>query len=233
MPYYRRRPRYYRRRRPNLLRWPVGGSGFPSQKIVRFRFHDTYALSSTAALTVQAVGANDPFAPSPASPSHQPMGWDFWAQLYGSYVCISSKCTCRFTWAGPIAGAWPGNVLVGLGLQDNLAVGPGAWTINNIAETGRYRWNTIPCNSAAGGDNQKLLSETWSAKRWFGISNISDNVDRIGNVVTASPPELAYYSIIVGNPIAGAAFGSNVNMQIETTVEYLVMFSEPQDLVQS
>ena len=61
-----------------------------------------------------------------------------------------------------------------------------------------------------------VVSKTFSAKKFFNVANVLDNISRIGAPRTANPSEKAFFA-----------------MSILVTVEYIVVFSEPRELAQS
>lgn len=68
----------------------------------------------------------------------------------------------------------------------------------------------------------------YSAKKFWNIKDIKDNIDKLGSTVSTSPGENAYYQIYVQ-----AYNGATINLNCKVVMEYAVLFTEPKDVVPS
>lgn len=219
-------PRYYRRRRtPLYRRYPVGGFGFPAQKIVPMRYQQSFLAgpSPSVVRTLNYWRAGSIYDPDFTGGGHQPLGHDQWAPFYDHYVVVSSKASIT---VGLNVGQ-PGRAInFGIFLADATgAIGD----FRPIMESGRGGWSTIAAGAYAGSDNQKSVSAYFSAKDFYGVSNISDNVDRLGAQYGADPTEDAYFAVWTETADQNVANEATA-LTITLTINYLVYLSEPKTL---
>jgi len=75
------------------------------------------------------------------------------------------------------------------------------------------------------------LTKGYSAKKFYNITNIGDNIDRLGAGILANPSEEACFSVFAG-PTPGSATDIGT-VYVTVSIDYIVMFSEPKEQVQS
>ncbi len=211
-----------RRARRRSSRYSAGVlSGFPRSKIVRLRYVDTHTLDANAAtLSTKLYRCNSIYDPQYAVGGQQPLGHDQWATFYAHYVVIGAKITTQFTTA-------TGNIGVanacGIFLSASASI---PTTLVNMLEQG----NTVSRAQPLSGINMRTLSRGFSAKKFFNVTNVKDNTDRLGAAFGADPDEDAYFCVFVG---AIDATANTPPVNCITTIDYLVVVSEPKQLLQS
>lgn len=82
-----------------------------------------------------------------------------------------------------------------------------------------------------GGRGSQRIASKFSCKQFFKIANPSDNTERVGAQMGASPTETADYVLWVQS-FGGTPPGDNT-IYVNVTIDYAVIFGEPKDLVQS
>jgi len=241
MPYVRRRPykrvkkasrryarkakRYSRRKLPfrsqTLIR-----TGFPRTTMVKLRYVEGVSINAAAAqLGSHFFRANSCYDPNYTGGGHQPLNYDLWAQLYNHYVVVGAKCTAYFH---DDNNASSQGVMFGISLTDDhiTTADPGL-----LMEQGttNYRFgNGGPADNAGRG---LKCTKYFSAKKFFNITNITDNTQRLGAGVTSDPTELAFFNIFCGHTPGSA---SDLAAHLVTVIiEYIVIFSEPKEQAQS
>lgn len=216
-----------RRNPPNRLRLqkilPVG---FPKTTMVKLRYVDSVYLDPTTSTVAQYVmSANSLFKPQVAIGGHQPMNFDQWAQLYNHYTVVGAKITCT-AHSGAVSNA--DGCFIGVNLQDDTSLSTDPST---ILEQGLTRYKFFNQTYAAGAGNGRTVSKTFSAKKFFNITNILDNTGRLGAGVGASPTEQAYFIIMVGPPPTSTVDISSILVTYK--IDYICVFAEPKGQPQS
>jgi len=224
---YRKRKSSYKRKskmpfRPqNLVRL-----GFPKTTMVRLRYVDFCTLDGGAGTCAQAIfKANGCFDPRTAIGGHQPMGFDQWSTFYNHYVVVGSKIRAHLGTGGvtPLNGA-----IFGINLNDDVTM---STDVTTIMEQGLSKFNKQNFHPSAGAGRGFVATSKFSAKKFFNITNVTDNINRIGSQTTADPTDLANYIVWFGAPPGDLTDMTSINATI--IIEYLVVFSEPRDLAQS
>jgi len=236
-----RRPSYKRRRNVKRRRNGKGKkrvglsrvaqfSGFPSNKIVRMRYAERISMApeNVASFAFYNFSANNAFDPNRSGTGHQPMGYDQWSGFYNHYVVVGSKITVKFIPQTPTSSENE-TVICGVKLTDDttpVITSGSLW--ENISERGFSRQIMIPNTNAI---RPVTTSAKYSAKKFFNVTNVKDNLTRIGATVSSSPTDEAIYQVWF-------ASATDVNlpgyiMHALVQIDYLVVFSEPKDIAQS
>lgn len=215
--YYARKRKYYKRPRLTSMGTP---SGMPTTRIAKLRWCQEGTIASTSgAFTTRAYNANSIFDTNGSG--GQPMGRDQWALLYNHYVVIGAKIRIYIE----AAAANTIGMMIGTQLNDDATL-----TYTDIegaieARKGRFCQLGLP----TGGAAKCKISANFSAKKFFNITNMKDNYDRLGAAIGASPSELACF-ILWQQSLDGA---TTTNANITVIIDYIVLFSEPADLARS
>jgi len=207
--------RRYRRRRLTMTGIP---SGMPVQRIAKLRYVETASVSSTlGVLSAYVFYASSIFDPNYTTTGHQPMGRDQWATLFNHYVVLGSKISVKFipdnTTTSPMA--------VGVYLHDDFTV---PYTNSNDyieARRGSYRLQ-------APGQNEQLnrpVTSYYSAKKFFNVKDVKDNIDRLGAPMAANPAENGFFHVW-----AQTLDNSTDSVRFCATIDYIVLFSEPKSI---
>lgn len=193
--------------------------GFPANKVVRMRYHEVLNQpigATQSSFFYKANGLNDPRV---AAGGHQPLGHDQWNQFYNHYVVLGSKAT--FTITGTTNAAPLDTILLSAYISDDTTI---PTDVNTLIESGRAEHTLLPAYNAM---NQRQVKSMYSAKNFFNIKDIADNLTRLGAAFGAEPPELAFHSINLTNI---SLQGTNTEVCITVQIDYVVLLSEPIDL---
>jgi len=193
-------------------------SGMPTTRRAVLRYSDQISITSTAGVLGSYVfRSNSCHDPDYSSIGHQPMGWDQWKLLYNHYVVVGAKITC--TVLSDTLGQSP--FVCGVYLSDNVSLPYTSWYGYKEARKGTQKL----FNGGAGNTHSQSVVSKFSAKKFYNIKDIKDNMDRLGALVDDNPSENAYFTI----------YYQQVNTVTDTknilvTVDYIVDFSEPKNL---
>jgi len=223
---FRRKARFLRRVRGPFRNQSLIRTGFPRTTMVKLRYVEGVTINAAAAqVGYHYFRANSVYDPNYTGGGHQPMNFDLWAQLYNHYVVVGAKCTAYFH---DDNNASSQGVLFGIALTDDHITTSDASTIMEQGTTTYRMGNGGPADNS--GKGLKVVRK-FSAKKFFNITNINDNIARLGAGVTSDPTELAFFSIFCGHTPGST---SDLAAHLVTVVlEYLVIFSEPKEQGQS
>lgn len=214
----RRRPRN-RRRRVNNANYMGFVSGMPKVRRAYLRYADTVSLTSTVgALGLYQFRANSVQDPDLTSTGHQPMGYDQWAALYNHYVVVGAKITIKSLATAQVA---PYGAIMGCYISDDTSF-PYS-TPDGFIESKRGSWRTLTQQR-----NAVSFTTKFSSKRFFNVTDIKDNLSRLGATVSGNPSDVAIFNIWY------ADLNNNSTSQLAmVTIDFVVDFFEPKDMVQS
>lgn len=222
---YRKKRKYNKKRKNNIFRpQRLLKVGFPKTTVVKLRYCEYINLDpGVATIAKHVFGANDCFDPNATGVGHQPYGFDQWSQLYNHYTVIGSRITAQFS---NTSGSTIGLNYCGINLSDDATT---TSSIDHMLEQGLTKYKMIAGNSGQS-NAMKTVSCNYSAKKFFNITNISDNQDRLGTVTSASPGERANFVVWIGsaNPAIDQA-----DFEVMVKIDFIVMFGEPKELPQS
>lgn len=195
--------------------------GFPTNRVVKMRYCQQDLLTSTSgALITKLFKANSIFDPDQAVGGHQPLGYDQWSAFYNHYVVIGSKINFEVAWSAGTTTP----VTVGVYLSDDTSLA--GTTALELQEQGKSR-NLVLAPSLS--NPTRSLNLGYSAKKFFNVNDIKDNLDRLGAEFSSDPGELAYFAIYMESTDEG----STSSVRVVTTIDYIVIMSEPKELPQS
>jgi len=197
---------------------------FPKTTVVRHRYVTAFSINPVLANAgYHWFRANSMFGPDFTASGHQPLGFDQWSTFYNHYIVLGSKIKATFSLAA--TGTEVGSIMVAGILLSDAASGPS--DVTTLVEQGNANKKYSYFNLT---DRPKTVSKGYSAKKFFNIANVSDNVTRIGAPVTAHPPESAYYGVFVGN--ANTSIDCP-NILVMVQIDFITLYSEPKILPQS
>lgn len=200
------------------------GPAFSNSQIVKLKYVERISMNpAIGVFSIYNFRANSLYDPNLSGTGHQPLGYDQWSAFYDHYNVIGAKIKCTFMSSGATAAT--DHALVGILLDDDVS--SFSVSTSELMEQGKATTKFMSVSSAAG---RAIVHKGFSAKRFFHLANVSDNVDRIGSSVDGSPSEEAYFRLFVG-PKNTSLDVSNVDVLVEIT--YIAMFTEPKNLAQS
>lgn len=205
---YRRKKRYTRR-----MGVP---SGMPLQRMAKLRYvEQNTQTSTTGGLQTWVWSANGLYDPNISSTGHQPMGFDQWANLFNHYVVLGSKITIRVSQRDGSSNPFYYGVI----LTDDSSAPYSTYSSYIEAKKGTFRY------SAQGQQKPVTVMSKYSAKKFYNITDVKDNLDRIGAPVTANPDDQGYFTTWIQTTNA-----TTQAVEALVVIDYIVMFSEPKDL---
>lgn len=194
-------------------------SGMPLQRRAYLRYSQGIALSSTlGALGHNIFRANGIYDPDSSGIGTQPLGRDQWAALFNHSCVVRCKITMTPVWDSNASVP----LIYGITLTDDGSTPYTLWTGYTEAKKGSHR-----LHSANNQDNYSVTS-VYDAKKFYNITDIKDNVDRLGAPIGDNPTEGAFFDCWL------QPFTSTTHSQLFIIhMDFVVDFSEPKDLVQS
>lgn len=214
--------KFFKRRKANI---PTG-VGSQKQRIVKLRYceFDQLDVEAGGAAVSKFYRANGPYDPVVAVGGHQPMGYDQMSLLYNHYVVLGAKLTATFT--PRVANATGAAVISGIELTDDTTV---ATTPRyTILEQRKGLYRTITTSN----DKPFTVSRKFSAKKFFNVKDVKDNVTRIGATNSSVPAEEAYFRIFMMSGDIGVADDPPA-FNCLVTLDYIILWSEPKELAGS
>jgi hypothetical protein len=192
----------------------------PPSYATKLRYFETVEIDpGTGTPTQYSFSANGLFDPNYTGTGHQPRGFDQLMLMYNHYIVVGAKITCTFHSLSPIV-----SVVAGIHVGTDVTATP---DLTDIIEQGNRKYVVLGGNSE--GDNTKTVTEYCSIKKEFGLKDIRDNASIKGHV-TGNPTEQCYFHIFtcaqneVSNPTV---------VETSVLIDYLVIFTEPNDLDKS
>lgn len=221
-----KRPRRYRRygsrrRRQTSMAIP---RGMPAQRSVTLRYVDflSFPADSTGSPTYLTYRANSIFDPFAGVGGHQPLYHDQWAVFWKYYTVIGSKI--RITCQAAANQATMG--LLGVILSHDATMS--GFTPETLMEQGRNRWTWYQPNT--NGFKPRVLTQGYSAKKFWNVTNVKDNMSVLGAYFGSDPISIANWHIWnCANPQGGTAAGCD----LVVTITYKCILSEAQVVASS
>lgn len=204
------------RRRDNVPQSIV----FPRQKRVMMRYTTMLSIDSTGpTITNQVFSANNINDPEVAIGGNRPIPYDQWKTWYNHYCVVGSKMTVKLF---PSTNTTNVPNAVGVYLDDSNTI-PTTYDIIVMNAKGQYK--VMPTAQSAGG--QYTLTATYSAKRFFNITDIKDNFEQLGAPFDNNPKDQAYFHVWC-QPVDKLTNTGGYSGVV--TIDYIVDLFEPKDL---
>ncbi len=197
----------------------VAPSGNPLKTQMRatLRYNDTVTVNpGAAALLANVFNASSPFDPDETNFGHQSRGFDELMLLYQHGVVIRSRITCRY-----IPDDTNNPLIVGVSLRKAKTAIPDlidAMEIKPVTSMILPSLLYYPLNLTASFDNLKYNS----------LKTIVGDPDYRFST-SSSPSNNAWYHVWVIDPSGSDPAG----VQIDVTIEYECIFSNPNPLAES
>ena len=225
---------------------PGGTVGGMENVFLKFRANSIYDInlgnSGNGALNANLTFiAQDPSKYGPTQPLVNAEGWDDWVSRYAHFTVLGSKIQSTYEPIG-IDGA---NVAVPTTAYINLAgnttqisTGTEMSRINELPYTKRASMVPSQTNSQQGGlvssstwgNNGVRLFHFYSTKSFEGVSDVADNEQLKGSMLTnpAIPDEGSVFTVGLRNTIpSGTATDRMLNGILRVKIEYIVLLTEP------
>lgn len=222
--YNRKNKRKAKKRSYRNTKFALSRTIVPDKHTVRLRYVQLVQLNPLAGVPASHVfRANSIHDPDFTGIGHQPLGHDQWVPFYNHYNVIGSKCTAKFISAS--TDDTLGAAHVGVLLKDDVTtiIDP-----VSIMEQGHNQYR-IMVNSNAGSSSTRC-SGFYSARKFMGIKDISDNRNLVGSSFGTNPSEGAFFHVYAA-PVAAGLNADPLNVLV--TIEYTVQLTERKSLDQS
>lgn len=194
-------------------------SGMPKIRKAYLRYNESLALTSTVgSLDKKQFRANGIYDPNLTGTGHQPFGYDTWATLYNHYVVVGARINFKL-----FTNALNAPSMMGAFLSDDTTLP--YTTPDGFIEAKKGTWKT--CQLRAGTMMPTAISK-YSARQFYNVKDVRDNIDRLGATIGADPSEQAIFNLWFAT-----LDGSTATCYATITIDYIVQFSEPKDLNQS
>lgn len=189
---------------------------FPKSRRAILRYNSKMTLSSAyGALTSDYVNLNGCYQVE-SSGGHQPMGWDEHTALYNHYVVVGARVSCKVL-DYTVGAAGPS--MIGICVTDTAT--PPYTTYSSFVEAKKGSWRTL-----TNQRNQVSFGIKYSTRKFFNITDVKDNMDRLGASIGANPSEIAtgtiWYQCLNSSDVDSTVI-------IAYTIDYIIEFSEPKD----
>lgn len=193
-------------------------------QLQNLRYCQEFTLNPGAgSIANQQFRAGSIFDPDVTGAGHQPMRRDQLAVFYNHYVVVGAKITVYVVPEASTASQ-RNPIVLGVYLSDDTTI-PSVYT--TIIEQGRGSYKFSGTSVAA---MSTMLTTTYSAKQFFNITNIKDNLDRIGAAIGTSPSEQAIFNVYA----QAMDLSSDPDpVQCVAVIDYAVQFSEPKDTAEN
>lgn len=193
----------------------VLGQGLPKKILVTHKYNQYVNLYNVSGVTQHfQVSCNGMYNPG-TSGAHQPLYFDQFSALYNHYTVIGSKITFRIAQNNTTQYT----TKVALWINDDTSTVP---TYEALSEQSGSK-NFI---MAAGATTVQTHTMKWSAKKAFGGSILGNTLFR-GNA-TNNPIEQSYYQVSAYQTSAAP-----IALDVDMTIEYIVVWTELKDIAQS
>lgn len=208
--------RSYRKANFSMMRAPAAPT-----LATKLRYYTPANIDPAAGVAVPRIfRANSLYDPDYLTGGSQPRGFDELMVLYNHYTVVGSKITVTFANHDT---AQP--VIVGIHVStDPASTGP----IRDFIEQGNVKYKVLSADTGAG-NNVGTITEYASIKKEFGLKNIMDNHNLRGDA-GANPNEELFFNIFAAPQDDISNPGTT---RLSVLIEYLVVFSEPNDLTGS
>lgn len=230
MPYPRnvykkkKRSRKYSRKyanRSRSRRYKITKAPLPNYMMVKMRYQTNIVLDhGIAGIAVHVFSANGLYDPDITGTGHQPRGYDQLMTMYDHYVVMGSKITAAFASRSSAANT---NANIGIALKDSYG------TVSDANEYMEGRNQIFKAIEQINPSGCPKLTKTFSAKRFFGRTNVKDNQEFQGTI-NDNPAEQAYYHVWM------QAFNSTVDvnpLDVNVFIDFIVLLREPKQPAQS
>jgi len=212
---FNKRKTYRKSKNTNMTRQV----GFPTNRIVKMRYSETLQLDLVSGVIQYVFSANNLQDPNTTGTGHQPLGYDQWQTWYNHYAVLGSKIRYYITPYDNVSASRATTVACYIS-DDPTATSD----VQTLIEQGRGSFGI----HGALSDAPIKIGTKFSAKKFFNIKDVKDNMTRIGATFGAAPAEQASYIL---NMETSSTTSDTYNILV--VIDYIVMLSEPKELPSS
>lgn len=210
---YKRKKTYRKKKRRSVRRIPRGIPFLNIPKVSKLKYTESVKLISVSG----SLGSNifrlqSIYDPNLSGVGHQPYGHDTMMTMFNHYTVMGAKVSISFT---PVDTGTPSAVGVLVSPTNSIP-----YTTYDAIKEARQG---VQKQLRGGASGTLGMSINYSTKKFFNVSNIKDNVSRLGASFGSDPVENSYL-FVYQQPLD---FTSSVNVYATVSIDYVVMFSEP------
>lgn len=188
-------------------------------RVMRMNYYEDVSVTTGASsVGTQVYSANGIYDPNITGTGHQPSGFDQMMLMYNHYTVLKSRITATVRNASTTYGAF-----VAISARAGTS---GITVAERLVENGLITAKFVTPKPNDGFT--QYLTESINLKAFSGPDDLLDDHDYRGSNA-ANPAEQQYYHISAWNPDDA----TQVPLYVAILIEYDVVFTEPQDLVQS
>lgn len=192
--------------------------GFPTRKKTTLRFCLEQDLDASGGSAQVAFVANGPFQPVSAGTTHQPLGWDEWASVYGHYTVTDARM--KVTAVHDDTTNNPPCMLAIVASPSGTFSGPTTTWVNEISDRSEQRM--IGPYIGSGGP-ARTVSLALNLAKAIGVKDILD-VDEAGASVLANPALPHFFHVVLTQINSNTPAISN---PLLVEIEYDIVYQEP------
>jgi len=195
----------------------------PKSKLFKFKYNQEISLNPSAGGVAEnhVFSANGLYDPDITTTGHQPYGFDQMMAMYNHFTVVGSKIKVTVP---SNQASYPCRYAIFLRSESTSLSGLDPERL--LEQPGHSRVLTLmPTNFSP---NVGSVTYTFSAKKFFGVSNVVGESQYRGSVTT-NPTEGAYYLVMMLPQST-----DDVSAQIlHVEIEYTAVLTEPYELAQS
>jgi len=202
-------------------------SGIPTIRRTSLRYTQQVQITSTNGnFTAKLFRANSIHIPEVVQTTPVPEGGrnpyasDTWSTLYQKYMVVGSRCSVKILLDDV---GQNGSMATGCHLDTDI-VFPSGNDYTSLIEARKGTWV-----AATNQRKSNSVSSKFSAKQFFNIKDVKDNIDNLG-AATATHPEQQAFFVLWAQSIKT---GTTNSLRAIVTIDYLVDYSDPLDLPRS
>jgi len=213
---YKKRSKKRRYRRKGYNQLVSTRNPFPKSMITKHRYVSTHTLTPSGAALIASYQfrGNSLYDPDYTSAGHQPLGFDEYSNLYEHFTVLGSKISITAA-----TGGIP--VVVGITRDSDATLTVNYDTVQENADT---VWG-----SHASGSKPLVLRAATSMKKWFNRKAIKDDPKLRGTPSTDCEETMFYHLWVKALSATAVPSATDINV----VIEYIALWSEPKELVQS
>lgn len=192
-------------------------ANIPRMQRLRYTSYE-FLQANAGAISTRTFRANSVYDPDYAVGGNMCMRHAQMSDFYADYVVIGSKITVKQIGGSNASICAPAMLWAYL---NDVPTFPFT-DYTQFIENGKIGYKLVSDSTA----NRLSISNKFSAKKFFNIANIKDNVARIGCPVAQNPPDEAYFNVCC-QALDGS---SSVSLNLFVVIDYLVLYSQPKNL---
>lgn len=212
-----RKRRVPRRKRRMVKRVPRGP--FPVSRIAKMKLTTGLQILTCTSGNLASLNV---YANWPVYGVRFAYGWDQWSILYNRAVVLGSRITTYFQ--NNLADT---SQILGMG---GIYVSDDSTNYTDYQDLSEANKGKFARVNTGGTAYQPKVKNWFSAKKFFNVKDVRDNIALLGNGIGASVPANDAMYKVWAQPLDKA---TSATYTCTSIIEYIVLFSEPKDVPSS